>query len=122
MNETGPLVPAMVPTVTETVPIVAVGEMVSVAVIFVALTTDTFEAVTPAELVLTVAPLTKLPPVNVTLTEPPCAPMAGDIELIVGTVLIAPGWNKSERSVAVQAALRQGVTPKTSWVVRRSEE
>ena len=59
--------------------------MVKVAVMDVALTTVTLEAVTPAPEIVRLAGLTKFAPVRVTLTDDPCAPDDGPIELSVGT-------------------------------------
>jgi hypothetical protein len=84
VNTAALLVPPLVVTVRFAAPVAAVAATVSVAVIFVALTTVTLPAVTPGLLTATVAPATKLVPVRVTGTLAPSAPLAGLTEVSVG--------------------------------------
>lgn len=72
-----PLVPPLVVTVTVLAPAAAVLAITNFAVIDVALTTLTSVTVTFEPLTPTVAPVTKLVPVNVTETVLPCTPALG---------------------------------------------
>src|SRR5581483_2486375 len=80
----GLLVPFDVATVTFATPAEAVIAITKVAVIWVVLTTATLLMVTPALLMLTMAPERKFVPVKVTGTVAPMEPMAGLIEVRVG--------------------------------------
>jgi hypothetical protein len=78
VNVCVPLVPPSVATVTVRFPDAALGSIVKVAVSAVAVATTTSLTDTPPPLTLTeVAPATNLVPVIATLTEVPCAPLAG---------------------------------------------
>ena len=79
-----PEVPPEVITVTFWTPVVAVPEIANVAVMLVELTTTRLLTVIPEPLNWIVAPETKLVPVSVSLTVPPCAPMATLSEVRVG--------------------------------------
>jgi len=65
-------------------PAAALLARVSVAAIWVAEITVTFDSVTPVPLRLTVAPARNPVPVIVTGTVAPCVPWFGAIELTVG--------------------------------------
>jgi hypothetical protein len=85
VNGTPLLVPPFVVTVTLLAPVADVPEIVNVAVICVALTTVTPLTVIPLLPGFTaVAPVTKLVPVSVTDTLPPCAPLFGLTVVSVG--------------------------------------
>src|SRR5688572_11522798 len=84
VNVTAALVPPGVETVTLRGPTVAVGLIVKVVVRDVAPRTLTGPTVTSALLIETVAPATKPVPVSVTLTDAPCRPAAGLIEVSAG--------------------------------------
>jgi hypothetical protein len=70
-------------------PEAAFAAMERLAVIWVALTTDTFETVMPVPLTFTVAGDVKFAPVRVTGTDAPCDPVDGLIELNVGAIAAA---------------------------------
>jgi len=76
---TVPLAPALVITLMLSVWISAFPAMVNVAVMLVGLTTVRLETVKPEGTMMD-APEMKLPPVSVTFTVPPCAPMAGEMD------------------------------------------
>jgi hypothetical protein len=84
VNTAGPLVPPLVVTVTFAAPVAAVAEMISVAVIWVVLTTATLLTITPVLLTATAAPATKFVPARVTGTLVPWTPLAGLTEVSVG--------------------------------------
>jgi hypothetical protein len=71
-------------TVTERAPVAAPAAIVNVAVIWVALATFTEETVTPVPETLTVAPVSKLVPVRVTVRVPPTSSVLGDCAVRVG--------------------------------------
>src|SRR5436853_112386 len=73
---TAPLVPADVCTVTLRAPGAAAGSIATVAVNVVELETVTLLTVIPAP-ALTVAPVMKFAPVNVTPKVEPCTPLGG---------------------------------------------
>src|SRR5262249_30163999 len=79
-----PVAPVGMTTLTSRVPGLAPPAIVSVAVICVADTTDTFDTVIPAP-ALTVAPAAKPVPPMVTATAVPGAPCAGEIDVTEGT-------------------------------------
>ena len=85
VNVTAPLVPFAVFTVTLRLPAEALGEIVKVAVICVALTTFTLLTETPPPLTAMVAPEMKFDPVSVIATVVPWLPEVGAIELSTGT-------------------------------------
>ena len=84
VKPTALLVPPLVVTVTFAAPVAAAAPMVSVAVIWVELTTVTLLAVTPGLLTATVAPATKFVPARVTGTLVPWAPLAGFTDVNAG--------------------------------------
>ena len=88
VKTTAAVVPAEVVTVTLRAPVVAVAEIVSVAVIWVALTTVTLLTVMPVEETATVAPARKFVPVRVTGTEAPWMPLEGAMEVRVGAAAL----------------------------------
>src|SRR4051812_13266057 len=79
-----PVVPPLVVTVMLRDPAVAAPEIASVAVIWVALTTETLLTVISAEETFTAAPAMKFVPVRVTGTVAPCTPLDGAIAVRVG--------------------------------------
>ena len=84
VNGTAAVVPPDVLTVTLAAPVAAVAAIVNVAVICVPLVTLTLLTVTPGLPTATVAPETKLEPVNVTGTVVPRVPLVGAMEAKVG--------------------------------------
>lgn len=85
------VVPAGVVTVTFRAPKVAVGAMVKVVVIVVAVTVNGPTVIPPPETFTAVAPVRPVP-VIVTFTTVPCTPLVGEIEAIVPTPL---PWNST---------------------------
>src|ERR1017187_9612546 len=85
VNDTGPLLPSVVMTLTVVSPGAALAAMVKLAVIWVVSTTVTPLTVTPALATMMVAPGMKLAPDKVPGTVAPCAPFDGLMELMVGT-------------------------------------
>jgi hypothetical protein len=84
VKPTVPLVPADVVTDTSRLPVAAPAAILRVAVIRVAFTTTTPDAVTPAPLTAKAAPLTKFVPVSATGIAVPCVPEEGVMEVSVG--------------------------------------
>src|ERR1035438_3997030 len=85
VNDTGPLLPSVVMTLTVVSPGAALAPMAKVALICVVFTTVTPLTVTPPLATMMVAPGMKLVPDKVTGTVAPCAPFDGLMELMVGT-------------------------------------
>jgi hypothetical protein len=81
--------------------------MANAAVIFVALTTVTFETETPEPLTTSVAPAAKLEPLRVTGTLVACDPLLGVIELRTGagggTVIVTVADPAAEGDAALAA-------------------
>ena len=84
VNTVAPLVPPVVVTVTLRAPMTADGEITSVAVIWVALTTVTLLTAMSAVEAVTVAPARKFVPVKVTGTPAAWTPLDGAIAVRVG--------------------------------------
>jgi len=82
-----PEVPPEVVTDTVRAPSVAPDAMMKFAVMVEALTTVTWDTVTPLPLTATVAPEAKFVPVNVTVAVLPCVPLEGDSDTSDGVAL-----------------------------------
>jgi hypothetical protein len=90
-------VPPLVVTATFAAPSAALAEIVSIAVICVALTTATLLTAIPGLLAATIAPGTKFVPVSVTGTLELWTPFAGLMDVNVG----AGGFTVNERAPLV---------------------